>query len=223
MYLVFLKSNHSIGYGKMKNNLFFKRIVFVLFVLIGIVGSCQKKTTMVPVHETILKDFPNEIGDEWTYFYYDSLASYSDTVTVKIVSEMKLDANRHVKIWEYHYQTKIDTNYVEISGDTVKIYKNLKTQWENTKLVFPLFVGKGWKGDFLNDSSMVKDKLSISVKGHSFPNCYIIEESWGSFNDYGRVKTYFVPAVGIVKKHFSRGTFVFSNEYWELLNFSLVD
>jgi len=207
----------------MENKLFFKRIVFVLFVLIGIMGACQKKTTMGPDNETTLKDFPNKIGDEWTYFYYDSLTSSSDTVTVKIVSEIKLDDTRHIKIWEYQYQTKTDTNYVEISGDTVKIYKHLTTQWENTKLVFPLFVGKVWKGDFVNDSSIVKDKLSISLNGHSFPNCYKIEEAWGGFNDYGRVMTWYVPEVGIVKKHYSIWGFAFSNEYWELLNYSLVD
>lgn len=207
----------------MKNNLFFKRIVFVLFVLIGIMGSCQKKTTMEPDNESILKDFPNDIGDEWTYYYNDSLASYSDTVTVKIVSEMKLDDNRHVKIWEYHYQTKTDTNYVEISGDTVRIYNNLNAQWENTKLVFPLSVGKRWKGDFVTDSSMVIDKVPITLNGNHFQNCYIIEETWSAVEAYGRVMTWFVPEVGIVKKHFSTGIFIFSNEYWELLNFSLVD
>ena len=93
---------------KMKRNLPFTFLVFFLAVFSGIISCNRDKSIINARSETAIDDFPNEIGNEWTYFYYDSLIFYSDTVRVKIVDEIEFDGGRKAKIWEYYFKTKIE-------------------------------------------------------------------------------------------------------------------
>lgn len=196
-------------------------LVFLLSVCLEIISCNKDKTLISPLNKTAIKEFPNEIGNEWIYFYYDSLNFYADTVNVKIVGEIEFNGGRKAKIWEYHFKTKIDTKYVEISGDTVRIYDHLDNLRINTKYIFPLEVGKGWKGDFPNDSTSVIDKTSIYLNGMRFQSCYILKRIWGAVNNYGLVTTWFVPGVGVVKRHHLGLSFGTANVYWELLDYNI--
>ncbi len=192
--------------------------LLVLVVAAGMISCDRDKSILNIPYDTAEMEFPNEIGFEWTYFYYDSLNAYADTVQVTIVGEIEFNEGRIAKIWEYRFKTKVDTKYVEILGDTVRIYRDLNSLWLNTKFVFPLYVGKGWKGDRVSDTSEVVEKTSIDLNGKPFNPCYIIQEYWGVANDYGWVTTWFVPHVGIVKQHYRGESFGKANVYWELLD-----
>ncbi|NOX87754.1 MAG: hypothetical protein GXO77_01925 [Calditrichaeota bacterium] len=207
----------------MKKRIFSVIIIILLIFLLEIVTYCGKNKVTNPNNpaEIELKDFPNKIGDEWKYFYYDSLSSYSDTVVVRIIGDTTFDDTRTAKIWEYLYRNKTEYRYVEVLDDTVRIFENLKSLWTNIKFVFPLKLNRGWKGDFATDTSSVIGEDSVSVKAGHFTECYLIEETWGAFNDYGRVYTWFVPGIGIVKKHHLSGSFVMANNYWELLEYKI--
>lgn len=165
--------------------------------------------------------FPNTVGDEWTYFYFDSLAMASDTVRVQVAGKITTPDSRQLTFWTYQYSSRTDTQYVEVRGDTVRMFADPTLFLEKTRFVFPLKVGKSWKGGFVSDSSRVVDSLSVTVAAGSFPTAFVIEETWAAFNDYGIIHTYFVPEVGIVKKHHRGFSFGLANNYWELLSYRI--
>ena len=197
--------------------------LFILMILSFLLTSCEKdKSGITASGEMIFTSyFPNNIGTQWTYFYYDSLANQSDTVAVQVVGDTTFEDNRKARIWEYRFQSATERKYVEISEDTVKIYDDLNTLWINTKFIMPFEVGKKWGGDFLLDSSYVIEKLPITVIANRFTESYKIKEIWGGLNDYGLVYTWFVPGVGIVKRHHRGWSFGMANKYWELMNYKV--
>lgn len=54
--------------------------------------------------------------------------------------------------------------------------------------------------------------------GKDFPNSFLIQEIWGGLNDCGKILTWYVPGVGIVKKHQWEISFGMANAYWELMS-----
>jgi len=200
-----------------KNLLYFLLILFLTLVA----ASCEKRSTGIDGPEDGgLEDFPNTIGSRFVYFYFDSISMSSDTVVASIVGMSAL-SRIQATVWEYTYSSKTDSKYVYISGDTVMIYNDLNTWWGNTIYVFPLRVGKGWKGDFPTDTSTVIDRVAISVPAGKFSHAFVIEEKWGALNDYGHVLTWFVPKVGMIKTHRRGWSFGLANETWELIEYHI--
>ncbi len=197
------------------------KAINLLIIIILIIISCTGNDIVDPTQATTVREFPNDIGDEWKYFYYDSLSSYSDTVLVRIKGDTVFNENRTAKKWEYIYKNKTEYRYVEVLIDTVRIFTNLSYLWQTTKFILPLRVGNGWRGDFVSDTSYVVRKESISVLAGHFAECYLIKETWGALNDYGKVLTWFVPGIGIVKKHHLGWSFGMANKYWELLEYKI--
>ena len=205
----------------MKENKFSKIIIFssILF-LVALIYSCNSSITN-PTTDKTITDFPNKIGDEWKYFYYDSLSSLADTVIVSIVGDTTFNTNRTAKVWKYQFRDGIEYHFVEILNDTVRIYDYLETLWDNTKFVFPLKVGKGWKGDFVTDTSSIIKRESISVLAGHFEDSYLIKEEWDGPNEHGHVLTSFVPRIGIVKKLDLGFSFGSGNKNWELMEYMI--
>lgn len=197
------------------------RIYPLLFFIIIIYGcSKDNSSILVPVYTPLLKDFPNTNGTWWAYFYYDSLSNYSDTVIVNVFRDTLVN-NEALKLWKIYFRNRTETNYVKIRGDTLRIYDDLQTYWITSKYVFPLELGNGWKGDFISDTNQVIDKTNIKIKAGTFSNSFLIKETWKGFNASGQIKTWFVPGIGVVKKHFTGGNFDVANIYWELISFNI--
>ncbi|GAB4329905.1 MAG: hypothetical protein Kow0037_05280 [Calditrichia bacterium] len=101
--------------------------VAFLVIMLLLFASCQtdKSPRQAPDEAYAPGYFPNSIGSRWTFSYYDSLLNCSDTVTVEITGDtFFFGGSQKVRIWEYRYRNAMDREYVEISGDTVKIYNN---------------------------------------------------------------------------------------------------
>jgi hypothetical protein len=205
---------------------------FLLILFLPLVAaSCQKRSTGINGSEDGgVEDFPNTIGSRFVYSYFDSVSMASDTVVASIVGMTALDGTpacqslsgrKEATVWEYTYSSKTDSKYVYVSGDTVKICSDLNTWWGNTFYVFPLKVGKGWKGDFPTDTSTVVDRVAISVPAGEFSHAFVIEEKWGALNDYGHVLTWLVPKVGMIKTHRRGWSFGLANETWELIEYHI--
>ena len=203
---------------KVKRNIFHAILIIPIIFLLAIL-SCKDSITN-PAASQGAKDFPNKVGSQWKYFFYDSLSSAADTVIVRIVGDTTFAGNRTAKIWEFNFKERTEYRFVEILNDTVRIFPFLQYLWQNTKFIFPLEVNNGWKGDFANDTNSVIKYDSISVAAGHFTDCFLIQETWSGYNDFGRVLTWFVPGTGIVKKHYLGGDFGAANEYWELLEYS---
>ncbi len=69
-----------------------------ILVFVSLINSCDSTEPSLPI--AVSDDyFPNNIGNEWSYQFYDSLRSISDTIIVSIVGDTALSANRTAKIW----------------------------------------------------------------------------------------------------------------------------
>ncbi|MER3523973.1 MAG: hypothetical protein C4326_07870 [Ignavibacteria bacterium] len=62
----------------------------------------------------------------------------------------------------------------------------------------------------------------IATPAGAFPVSYLVEKTWGGFNDYGRLRTWLVPRVGIVKLHRKGVSFADANLIWELIESRIV-
>lgn len=166
-------------------------------------------------------EFPNTEGSQWVYARYDSVAQHRDAVTVLALGLDTLPSNTVARIWQRSYSDgRRDTQYVSVVADTLRILSDPNSLWYGAKLVFPLSLGKRWAGDFVTDSYQVLRIGAVAVPAGQFPVSYLVEEQWGMFNDYGRVRTWLVPNIGIVRMD-RWATSSAMNESWELLRYSI--
>ncbi|HXF99170.1 MAG TPA: hypothetical protein VNL69_00230 [Bacteroidota bacterium] len=167
-------------------------------------------------------EFPNTEGLQWVYERYDSVAQRRDTVTVLALGLDTLPSNILARIWHHFYgDGRRDTQYVSVVADTLRIFSDPNSPWYGAKLVFPLSLGKRWAGDFVRDSYQVLHIGAITVPAGQFPVSYLVEEQRYTFNDYGRVRRWLAPNIGIVRMN-RRATWDFTNESWELLSYSRI-
>jgi len=141
---------------------------------------------------------PSSVGSSWTYEWEDRRSGETDTVVVRVAAMLDSSVVGPVGVWIIEYPRKPDSMFMEIVGDTVRFLTDLRRPSWNTKYVLPLYVGAGWRGDFVTDSSWVSGKGEIMVPAGEFSDAFQIEESWGAFNSYGRVTTWIVAGIGIV-------------------------
>ncbi|MFH1685916.1 MAG: hypothetical protein ABIE70_00150 [bacterium] len=101
-------------------------------------------------------DFPNAVGDEWTYFYYDSLRFVSDTVHVSDTVDVRVTGfgqapdGGQAKLWVYSYRhlkdsagaARVDTAYVTEVGDTIRMIR--PQQPSPITFVYPFTKGSSW-------------------------------------------------------------------------------
>ena len=88
------------------NSVFFS----IILLLVALFYSCNSSITSPPT-DIGTADFPNKIGDEWKYFYYDSLSHSADTVVVSIIDDTTFNEDRTAKIWEYIFKNRIEKTF----------------------------------------------------------------------------------------------------------------
>ncbi len=188
-------------------------LLSVLFVL-----NCSEKSVQPSNGNYSISDFPNTEGTQWIYSYYDSLNSKADTVTVTVLAALN---QGDTSIWQYSFSTYTDSQYVITRDDTIIMRPVNSYKWPETILVFPLQSGNGWKGSSITDTFTVINQETIIVPAGEFENSWFIEENWGAFNDYGRIKIWFEPKVGVIKKHHLGWSFGLANNTWKLLSYTI--
>ena len=198
-----------------------KKVLFILFVLI--LTACSDKGETLPLQgkdEVIsipVENFPNTPGSYWKYAYFDSLSSTADTVLVSVSENFSAG---DTTLWEYHFKTGIDSQFVVNIQDTVKIFEYRNYEYPRYVIIFPLQVGTSWKNRFYADSVVTVE--NIPVLGKTL-QAYIIRENWGNLNDYGTITSWIVPGIGMVKKVHTGYSFGAANNTWTLLGFTIQD
>ncbi|MBM2841986.1 MAG: hypothetical protein HW412_2514 [Bacteroidetes bacterium] len=165
-----------------------------------------------------LTDFPNSQGSRWTYFVYDSLAQRSDTLVVTVGGQTILPGNIPATIWQFAYLTRTDTMFVVVAGDTLRFYRYPNYSFGEVNFLFPLFLGKGWMFLF-GDTNTVVQVGPLITPGGFFSVTYLVEKLWTFPNDYGVLRAWLVPRVGIAKLHRRGVSFGQANVTWELLSY----
>ena len=208
-----------------------KTILKILF-LSGIIGitafSCGNEKQPLPYplptdHLTAKEAFPNQVGDRWTYSVFDSTTQTTQTVEVKIVGDTIFENGEKFKIWEYRFPDKIDTEYVNIVGDTVRL--NKKYGFFNTMYIFPLYPGKSWlSGNGTIHTATVEKIETITVPAGIFKNSYDIKTKNTSYNYALIIDNWFKPKVGIIQKYIYEFNMAPPDrQTWKLVNYKLTN
>ena len=208
---------------------------FILLVLFLII-SCRKENSSPS--NSFSNYFPNSVGDNWEYEVTDS-AQYiqggNDTVQhysvkVLIVGTKKLADGKDATIWKYSYPFGIDTNYVRIVGDTVKIFDNSYNshtveglKYPTLILVQPFNVGEGWDGKHAwSDTLSVVKQEDVTTSFQTFKDCFEIYRHYIGPNMETKDNYWFKPQVGMVRiytNHYNLGPLMYRT--WQLKAYSV--
>ncbi len=206
-----------------------------LFLLLFCFLSGCNKEDVKP--NSVASYFPNNVGDSWEYDVTDSTQSTPNnpsppvhyTIKVSITGTKRLLDGKDATIWLYQFPSINDTQYVRITGDTVKIFDLSDAQSiEGLKypaLIFlpPFEVNKRWDGLHLwVDSSRVINKADLLIITNTFSGCFNVYHYYLGPNTEIKDHYWFKPYVGMVS--------IYENHYinaptqyrtWQLKTYSV--
>lgn len=201
-----------------------KKFIILFVLACTLLINCSKRTS-----ENInpVSDFPNSIGNKYTYRVTDSIRHTTYNVIVSVIGKTKMLNGEPVTMWSYTYPSGtypsgIDTNYVFTNKDSVVFYGNRQsdiTQQYITNLYhFPLTVGAKWRVSFIGDTSTVISNINISAVNKTYNNAFLIHESGYSYNYRITRDQWFVPNLGLVKMDYKTLGVL---QIWELISYDL--
>lgn len=198
--------------------------MILVFVMIS---SCDENRIFQHNPGFTVDRFPNEVGLEWQYERTDSLHSFSDTVTIRVVDSIGNFSEFIGTVWSLHISVtdNVESWLVVQVDDTVTFYKDLGSDTViDYRLVFPMELGSSWEGDnfqFIVDSFEVVDINPLPYEKYPGAQQYIVVRHLWGLNHYGYTLYKFEPNVGMVEAFFSEILFGrLKNETWKLINFS---
>jgi hypothetical protein len=166
--------------------------IFHIGVLLLVLATGCKKSN---IENTAAQgQFPNQIGDKWRYLVIDTTVHVNQDssftqyyVDVIIVDTVKIQNGITATLWQLNYPDHTDTNYVYLSGDTIKFVDrygwNLLGQY-----IFPFTSGSFWEYvpslPAIPQYVTVTGPADITVSNNTF---------LGAWRIYGFVKKYFNP------------------------------
>ena len=176
--------------------------------------------------------FPDQVGDNWTY----RLSGINEgTIQVVIAGRGKLPNGDSASLWQYTYNftnlTSIDTVWVSISGNDVRIFDNpcstcTETMpYERMRYVLPLVAGNSWHTNVTyGDTTRVLKQLTVNVPSGTFNDVFQLSKVRGHIvNTWTNDTIYFKEQIGLVK--FSQNEFdlgpVMGNGIWELESYHI--
>ncbi len=191
-----------------------------------LITSCHKDTVKPITNIPASEYFPNKVGDKWIYNVYDSVKVRMDEVSVEITGITTLPKGEVATVWVYKYPDKNDTNFVFLSGDTVRFVpaSNLNPNDYVVKetYVIPLSLGNSWTNLFLYDSVHVPKETKISVDNLQFDSTYFLIEKGETFNYFIYAEEYFKPTIGMVRlSRYEYNFFTPDNKVWYIKEYFL--
>jgi hypothetical protein len=193
---------------------------FLALIIILTIRACNDSSVNNPPGTN--DDFPNSQGTFWKYMVKDSLSGNTDTLIVTVDGSTTLSNGKEATLWQLAFIDSMDSNYVVIDHDSVRIFEDEEFLTNNIKLIFPLEVGATWKGDYITtDSFYVSGMTQLSTPAGSFNDVFVIERFYGGFNEYRKMTIWYVNKVGIIKLHKRDVTLGYLNEVRELIEYDI--
>lgn len=209
-------------------------ITTTIFVFVILFFSCQGDT--IKPDDRLSDYFPNSVGDSWEYDVFDSSSVRAHpefpaeyTVTVSVVGKKTLLDNSIASIWQYQYPWGLETCYVKIDKDTVKIYDPFRIEtvkgieFPLSMFIIPFSDSQRWSGKLLLiDSFHVYPAPTVTGYSETFTDCYNIFHYYVAPNTEYRDNYWFKPNLGMVRIHYDDYNFSPRNKYlWRLKNYSV--
>ena len=184
----------------------------LLIVITLLLASCHKDTAKPNTSAT--EYYPNQVGDYWEYEVHDSTTDFPKvknyTVKVSITGITKLVDGINASIWQYEYPWGVDTNYVRIVDDTVKVFsltysKSLRDLlFPRQVYIIPFANEQRWDGKLLLiDSFHVYTSVSVVTNAGAFTDCFNIYHYYVAPNTEYIDNYWFKPNIGMVKTSYN--------------------
>ncbi len=191
--------------------------VILPFALLLIFSGCHKTSPSVT-----MSDFPDKIGDQWTYFVQDSLANINDTLTLTILSPSTFQGKPSL-LWQFAYSNGItDTLQSVVVGDTINYYKPSLYPALNFAILFPFSTNSTWKDNLYGNYSTTY-LGNYAYLSYSFPGVYEINHTLTQAFGFSLMDNIYIqPGIGIVHRRifeFDTGPAIWQT--WTLSNYHL--
>jgi len=193
----------------------------LLFYFILCLTSCSKGNA----NNEQIQDFPDAIGNSWTYNVFDSIKHISDTEFVKIIGTTTLNNGMNSKIIRTINYFSADTTftYLETSGNRAIFYLNKDAKDYNKVYQFPLKENTYWFGENLLDTNKVISKENIIVPAGSFI-AYKIHRSYTVTNVGINETEWYTPKIGMIKRDYYERNIGFTiKKTYELVYYKIHD
>jgi hypothetical protein len=197
-----------------RNSMIKKTISIATLAIFMTLVSCQDEVPTEPIKSGSVLDFPNSIGNSWTYYVVDNLQPIDPNKPELIVDTVLLSITRYVSndpvfgavtVWDRTVNNQL-TSFGKLAAfkqDTVYFYWG----WEYTNrigLIFPFEIRDSWQtGGFLSgDKTTVVDTMTLRLPSGTFTNVFVLENEMRTTTADKRIITlWFVPDFGFVKLH----------------------
>ena len=178
----------------------------LLYILLSF--SCHKDSGKP---NTAASDyFPNAVGDYWEYLVRDSTdgipPSENYTVKVSIVGTKKMVDGIDATVWQYEYPARTDTNFIRITGDTVKVFDLIYSrsprdlEFPRQLFILPFRDGQRWDGKLLaTDTFHVYFAAPVETSAGLFNSTVNIFHCYIAPNTEYIDNYWFQPNVGMVQ------------------------
>jgi len=203
----------------------------IIQLFLAFLFGCHKEEVSINTESS--EYFPNKVGNQWEYLVTDSTGTAEGVkkylLQVNIIGSKKLADGKEAQIWIYNYLNKVDTNFVRIESDTVKVidrlYNNDPKPFDFPKAMYliPFAVNKMYKGKlYCVDNYMVTKADTLKINNISYFNSFLINYHYEGPNMEYNDKIYFKPNIGVIKLdmvHYDLAPI--DHKTWELKSYTL--
>ena len=203
-------------------NTFFKGVV-LLFLAVG----CNKSNTQNTGSRDV---FPNTIGDSWHYLVKDTTiqgnldsGSTQYNVDVLVVDTVIWSNGITATIWQYKYPGWIDSNYVFITGDTIRFIDRTHS-YIVRQYIIPFKTGSSWPYIQGISNVTVIGQSDITVGNNTFQSTWQIDGNAGMPDAMFTIDQWFKHNIGFVRLYLNpSGELIITKHIqdWSLLTFEL--
>jgi hypothetical protein len=199
-----------------------------LLIIFAILPSCSDDNITASKKRTLgLKDFPNEIGNGWSYLVTDTINGESRTLGVYISDSVTIYGGSKGLTWLYiDSEWVYYTDFIFTFDDSIWFFRET-VGYPYRMLDFPLEIGKNWSYNVQGgiDVCSVLTVEKVNVTAGEF-DAFRVETgvNFLALDPIYFSKLWIVPGVGIVKMEIATGfRIIESYEIWELISYNVTN
>lgn len=163
-------------------------------------------------------DFPNKVGNYWSYAVYLN-GAHADLLSVQVLKDTVVEGYDESVVWLLYGHFRYPSWRIPVSrSDTVvDLMLGNSYFWTSSRFIFPMVDGRNWVGPRSGDSSTVEFVGEIATAVGVFQNAYLVRSRYEGFVSSDQLETWLVPGVGIVKRRWQN----FDENVWELISYEI--
>lgn len=156
----------------------------IFLILLLALSACQERIPL-PQPEPQLKPI-NEIGKKWTYEYYTTDSTQTQTMIVEVIGDTIMDNGELATVWRFSTALHISERMVQIEQDTFKLFTDLR-DYPDQIIPMNRSVNSTWLGSYCTDTSAVLSQGPYQIGNLSINEAWHIERKAGFCVNWYRI------------------------------------